>query len=82
MVPNKNKEEKSLKKQKIVDSNSSVVESSDKSLIERGSVKKYCMLHEKCNYSTDNYKYLEALIGKHKQKRRNILARMHRARND
>ena len=60
---------KSAKKYKGEDSNSSVVESSVESPLERRSNRKYCILHDKCSYSTDNFKDLYAMINKHKQKK-------------
>ena len=61
---------KFLKKIIRVDSNTSVVESSEESTETRRPTRKYCILHGKCNHSTDNCKDLRAMVNKHKQKKK------------
>ena len=51
-------------------SESSVVESSEKSTEASHSSKKYCIINSKCNHSTDNCKDLLAMVNKHEQKER------------
>ena len=55
------------KKRKWDDSDSSFVESSEESTVERHPNRKYCILHSKCSYSTDNCMDLNAMINKLKQ---------------
>ena len=73
----KSKEKKSLKKCKRTDYNSSVVQSSEESSVERQLNKKFYMLHG--NHFTDKCKDLNAMINKHKQKNRRISSLMERA---
>ena len=63
------KSKKSHKKRKREDSDTSVVESSKESTDARRPNKKYCILHSKCSYSTNNCKALCALVNKQKQKK-------------
>ena len=60
------KSKKSHKKRKQEDSASSVVDFSEESTEARHPSKKYCILHGKCNHSTDNFKDLHAMVNKHK----------------
>ena len=56
---------KKIKKRPREDSNSSVVESSEKCTEARHPSKKYCILHDKCSHSTDSCIDLRAMINKH-----------------
>ena len=49
---------------KGADSNSSVMESSEESSVERKTVKKYCILRGKYNHSIEKYKDLRAINNK------------------
>ena len=62
------KSKKNFKKRKLEDSDSSVVESSEDSNVERCLNRKYCFLHSKCSRSTDNYNDWCAMVNQHKQK--------------
>ena len=64
------KSKKALKKRKREDSDSSVVEYSEESTKARCPTRKYCILHGKCNYFTDNCKDLRAMVNKYKQKKK------------
>ena len=67
------------RKGKGEDSYFSVIESSKELTKARRPNKKYCILHGKCSYSTDNCKDLRTMISKHKQKTKKNLETMERA---
>ena len=46
---------------------SSIVESSDKSLVEHSLVKNYCILKGNFSYSVEKYKDLHAMVNKHRR---------------
>ena len=60
------KSKKNSKKRKHKDSDSSVVEFSEESTVERRPSKKYCILHGKCSTSKDDCKVLHAMVNKHR----------------
>ena len=60
------KSKKNIKEWKQEDSDSSVIESSN----ECRPNKKYCILHSKCSYSTDNRKDLHAIVINQKQRKK------------
>ena len=78
-VAKKSNNIKSTKKRKREDSDLSIVESREKFSLERLSNRKYCILHGKCNHSTDNCKDLCEMINKSKQKKRGISRPMGKA---
>ena len=70
LPPRKSRTRKATKKD---DSNSSVVESCEESLIKhRPAVKKYCTLYGKYSHTADKCKDLKDLVHKHKQKMKNF----------
>ena len=66
-VSKKKKDNKSIKKQKRVDSTASVVETSEESVHHRFR-KTYCILYRICSHTTNKCKNLKVLINKQKQK--------------
>ena len=61
---------KNHNKSKLDNSDSSVVESSGQLSIDYKPVRKFYILHGKCNHTTDNYKELESLANKHEKKKK------------
>ena len=68
----KRSHKKSAKICTLEDSDSSVVESSEKSSVEHRPNRKYCILYGKCSRLMDNCKDLRVVINKHKQKKRGV----------
>ena len=60
----------SMKKRSRAGFDSRFIESSEESAVECSPVKKYCILHGKCSYSTNNCKDLHAMVEVHKQKKK------------
>ena len=73
----KNKDKSSLKKKNLDDSNSSIVESSEESTLDRWTIMKYYILHKKCIHNTYKYIDLFSLISKNKQKNEEKLHIIH-----